>query len=69
MSIRKKAAVETAKLTTFFALGGVTYYYILDLLGPKLGLGLLLVSLVGYFVWLAYDFYVHKFTVEEKFKL
>ena len=69
MSVRTKAAIETAKLTAFFALGGVAYYFILDLLGPKFGLGLLLVSLVGYFVWLAYDFYFHKFTVEEKFKL
>jgi len=68
MSIRKKAAIETAKLTAFFAVGGVAFYFLLDLLGPKLGLGFLLFSLIGYFVWLAYDFYVNKFKWEEKYK-
>jgi hypothetical protein len=69
MSIRSKAMIETAKTLAAFTAGGVAFYFLLDLLGPKLGVILMLVSLVGWFAWLTYSFYVDKFTVEEKFKL
>jgi hypothetical protein len=69
MSIRSKAAVETLKTLGAFTAGGVAFYFLLDLLGPKLGMLLMLVSLVGWFAWLTYSFYVDKFSVEEKFKL
>jgi hypothetical protein len=69
MSVRSKAIVETAKTVGLLIAAGVVFYFILDILGPTFGLILMLVSLVGWFTWLTYDFYVHKFTVEEKFKL
>jgi hypothetical protein len=69
MSIRSKAAVETLKTLGVFTAGGVAFYFLLDLLGPKLGMLLMLVSLVGWFAWLTYSFYVDKFSIEEKFKL
>jgi hypothetical protein len=69
MSIRSKAAIETVKTLAAFIAGGVAFYFLLDLLGPKLGVILMLVSLVGWFAWLTYSFYVDKFSIEEKFKL
>lgn len=69
MSIRKKAAVETAKNVAAFGAGGVAFYFLLELLGPRLGLIFMLVSMIGWFTWLVYDYYVSKFTMEEKFKL
>lgn len=69
MSIRTKALIETAKTGGLFLIAMAAMYTILDILGPKLGLILLSVSILGYFFWLTYDYYINKFTVEEKFKL
>jgi hypothetical protein len=69
MSIRSKAAVETLKTLGAFIAGGVAFYFILDILGPTVGLILMLVSLVGWFTWLVYDYYVHMFTLKDKWKL
>jgi hypothetical protein len=69
MSIRSKAIVETLKSLAFVAVVGVGWYILLEILGLRLGLILMLVSMMGWFAWLIYDYYVNKFTVEEKFKL
>ena len=69
MSIRSKAIVETFKSLTIAVAVGVGFYMLLDILGPKLGLFFMLVSMIGWFAWLVYDYYVNKFTMEEKFKL
>jgi hypothetical protein len=69
MSIRSKAIVETLKSLAFVSAVGVGWYFLLEILGLRLGLLLMLVSMLGWFAWLVYDYYVNKFTVEEKFKL
>ena len=69
MSIRSQAIIETAKTLAALIVAGVACYFILDILGPTVGLILMLVSLVGWFTWLTYDFYVHKFTLQDKWKL
>lgn len=69
MSIHSKAIVETLKSLTFVSAVGVGWYFLLEILGLRLGLLLMLVSMLGWFAWLVYDYYVNKFTVEEKFKL
>ena len=69
MSIHSKALVETAKVMALWLAAGVGVYFLLGLLGPKLGMLLILVSMVSWFGWLAYDYYVSKFTMEEKLKL
>jgi hypothetical protein len=69
MSIRSKAIVETLKSLAFVTVVGVGWYILLEILGLRLGLILMLVSMMGWFAWLIYDYYVNKFTVEEKFKL
>lgn len=69
MSIRSKAIVETLKSLAFVSAIGVGWYFLLEILGLRLGLLLMLVSMLGWFAWLIYDYYVNKFTVEEKFKL
>lgn len=69
MSIRSKAIVETLKSLAFVSAVGVGWYILLEILGLRLGLILMLVSMMGWFAWLIYDYYVNKFTVEEKFKL
>ena len=69
MSIRSKAIVETLKSLAFVSAIGVGWYFLLEILGLRLGLILMLVSMMGWFAWLVYDYYVNKFTVEEKFKL
>ena len=69
MSIRSKAIVETLKSLAFVSAVGVGWYFLLEILGLRLGLLLMLVSMLGWFAWLIYDYYVNKFTVEEKFKL
>ena len=69
MSIRSKAIVETLKSLAFVSAVGVGWYFLLEVLGLRLGLLLMLVSMLGWFAWLVYDYYVNKFTVEEKFKL
>jgi hypothetical protein len=68
MDIRSKAAVETAKVLALFIVSGAAFYFLLNILGPKLGIILMLVSLVGWFAWLTYSFYVDKFSWEEKYK-
>lgn len=69
MTIRSRAVIETLKVFAAYAAGGVAFYLLISFLGPKLGIWTLLGSLIGGFTWVVYDFYVHKFTVEEKFKL
>lgn len=69
MSIRSKAIVETLKSLAFVSAVGVGWYFLLEILGLKLGVLLMSVSMIGWFTWLVYDYYVNKFTVEEKFKL
>jgi hypothetical protein len=69
MSIRSKAAIETLKTLGVFAAAGVLFYALLSILGPKLGLLFMLMSMVGWFAWLTYSFYVDKFTLEDKWKL
>lgn len=69
MSIRSKAIVETLKSLAFVSAVGVGWYILLEILGLRLGLLLMLTSMIGWFAWLVYDYYVSKFTVEEKFKL
>ena len=69
MSIRSKAIVETLKSLAFVTVVGVGWYILLEILGLRLGLILMLVSMMGWFAWLIYDYYDNKFTVEEKFKL
>jgi hypothetical protein len=69
MSIRSKAMIETAKTVAIFFAAGVVFYFLLNILGPKLGLLFMLVSMIGWFTWLTYSFYVDKFTMQDKFKL
>ena len=69
MSIRSKAIVETLKSLAFVSAIGVGWYFLLEILGLKFGLLLMLVSMIGWFAWLIYDYYVNKFTIQEKFKL
>lgn len=69
MSIRSKAIVETLKSLAFVSAVGVGWYILLEILGLRLGLLLMLTSMIGWFAWLVYDYYVNKFTMEEKFKL
>ena len=69
MSIRSKAIVETLKSLAFVSAIGVGWYFLLEILGLRVGLILMLASMIGWFAWLVYDYYVNKFTVEEKFKL
>jgi len=68
MSVRSKAIVETLKSVGLFLIALAAVYTIMDILGPKLGLILLSVSILGYFAWLTYDYYVNKFTTEEQLK-
>ena len=69
MSIRSKAIIETLKSLAFVSAVTVGWYILLEILGLRLGLIFMLVSMFGWFAWLVYDYYVNKFTVEEKFKL
>ena len=68
MSVRSKAAFQTAKALVIGFFTFAVLYLLLDLLGPKFGIAFLLLSMIGGFTWLIYDYYVHKFTWEEKFK-
>ena len=68
MSIRSKAIVETLKSLAFVSVVGVGWYILLEILGLRLGLILMLTSMMGWFAWLVYDYYVNKFTWEEKLK-
>jgi len=69
MSIRTKAAIETAKLLAALIAGGVAMYFLLDILGPKVGLVFILLGMIGGFAWTAYDYFVHKYTLQDKWKL
>jgi hypothetical protein len=69
MSIRKKAAIETAKLFVYFSIIFCGCYVLLDQLGPKVGLIFIGLGLVGSLTWSTYDYFVSKFSIEEKFKL
>jgi hypothetical protein len=69
MGIHKQAAVETVKSVAVLFAAGVVFYFLLSILGPKLGLLFMLVSMIGWFTWLTYSFYVDKFTMQDKFKL
>lgn len=68
MSVKTKALIETAKTAGLFLIALAAVYTIMDIIGPKLGLILLSVSILGYFLWLTYDYYVSKFRAEETFK-
>ena len=68
MSVRSKAAFQTAKALVIGFFTFAVFYLLLDLLGPKLGIAFLLISMISGFTWLVYDYYVHKFTVEGKLK-
>jgi hypothetical protein len=68
MIVHTQAAVETVKTVAGYVAGGVAFYFLLNFLGPKLGLILMLVSLVGWVAWMTYAYYVDKFTWEEKYK-
>jgi hypothetical protein len=69
MSVRSKALIETLKVMALWLAACVGVYFLLGILGPKLGMLLILVSMISWFGWLAYDYYVSKFTMEEKLKL
>ena len=68
MSVKTKALVETAKVMALWLAAGVGVYFLLGLLGPKLGMWLILASMIAWFGWLAYDYHLNKFIAEEKLK-
>lgn len=68
MSVKTKALVETAKVMALWLVAGVGVYFLLGLLGPKLGMWLILASMIAWFGWLAYDYHLNKFIAEEKLK-
>jgi len=68
MNIRLKAAVETTKLLGLLGVIGAAYYMLLDMLGPKIGMLFILVSMIGVFSWSIYDYFYNKFTWQEKYK-
>lgn len=68
MSVQSKAIVETLKSLAFVSAVGVGWYFLLEILGLRVGLLLMLTSMIGWFAWLIYDYYVNKFTWEEKLK-
>ncbi len=68
MSVRTKALVETVKTAGLFLIAIAAVYTIFNIIGPTLGLMLLSVSILGYFTWLTYDYYVNKFKIEEQLK-
>lgn len=68
MTVRSKAIIETLKSLAFVSAVGFGWYILLEVLGFRLGLILMLASMIGWFAWLVYDYYVNKFTWEEKLK-
>lgn len=68
MSVKTKALIETGKVMALWLAAGVGVYFLLGLLGPKLGMWLILASMIAWFGWLAYDYYLNKFIAEEKLK-
>jgi hypothetical protein len=68
MSIRLKAAIETTKLLGLLGVISAGYYMLLEMLGPKIGMLLILVSMIGVFSWSIYDYFYNKFTWQEKYK-
>ena len=69
MSIRSKAIVETLKSLAFVSAIAISWYVLLEILGLKLGLLLMIISMIGWFSWLTYDYYVNKYSIEEESKL
>ena len=69
MAIHKQAAIETAKLLAALIAGGIAMYFLLDILGPKVGIFFILLGMIGGFAWTAYDYFVHKYTLQDKWKL
>ena len=69
MSIRSKAAIETGKFLVYFSIIFCGCYVLLDQLGPKFGMIVIALGLIGSLAWSVYDYYVNKFTIQEKFKL
>ena len=69
MSIRKKAVIETGKFIAYFSILFCAFYVLLDQLGPKVGSIVIALSLIGSLIWWVYDYFVHKFTLEDKWKL
>ena len=68
MTVRSKAIIEAAKSVGIFLAALAGFYVLLGFLGPKFGILLLLASMILWFAWLSYDYYLNKFTTEEKFK-
>ena len=69
MSVKSKAAIETGKFLVYFSIIFCGCYVLLDQLGPKVGLIVISFGLIGGLAWSVYDYFVHKFSIEEKFKL
>jgi hypothetical protein len=69
MGIRSKAAIETGKFLVYFSIIFCGCYVLLDQLGPKVGLIVMGLGLLGGLAWSVYDYFVYKFTMQEKFKL
>lgn len=65
MNIHLKAMIETVKMLGIFLLMLVSFYFLLDFLGPKLGAGLFILTMISGFAWLNYDYYLHKFRMEK----
>jgi hypothetical protein len=66
MNIRTKAAIETLKMLAAFVAGGVAFYFLIDFFGPKVGMVSILIGMIVGLSWTMYDYFVHKFTWEEK---
>jgi hypothetical protein len=56
-------------LFVYFSIIFCGCYVLLDQLGPKVGLIFIGLGLVGSLTWSTYDYFVSKFSIEEKFKL
>ena len=69
MSIRSKAMIETGKFLAYFSIILCGCYVLLDQLGPKFGMIVIALGLIGSLAWSVYDYYVNKFTLEDKWKL
>jgi hypothetical protein len=61
--------VETGKFLAYFSIIFCGCYVLLDQLGPKFGMIVIALGLIGSLAWSVYDYYVNKFTLEDKWKL
>jgi hypothetical protein len=68
MKIQVRAALQTLKMFSFLLAFGLGFYLIFLFIGPRIGMLLIMLSLIGSFVWLVYDYYLNKFYWEEKSK-